>query len=309
MSDACEKASVIESVCIPIFLFDFVLTVLIHAGTDQSSAEQLLSELFDAAGQLEKANAELQLRLAHLFTTVIVEQPLLRIYANRFLEKAVAVCNNDARCSTLKARLLLIEGEPRHALQMAMKAVEQGASGPDAMFSVVHCHLELGNVKEAKNQFQFLVSTEADISKHSHFHFLNALLAKASGEVDNFMRHIQRCVDIHTAYFCKQFYAIEHLERLDVEFLTTVALSIFEALNEDGAISSTSDAYTELERILLVVHEHCPGLAKPAFLLAKIKFLKGELAQSEHLLRECINKNSQSAEAYLLLAQVCFCCI
>jgi hypothetical protein len=39
-------------------------------------------------------------------------------------------------------------------------------------------------------------------------------------------------------------------------------------------------------------------------LLARVKFLAGELGPAEHLLRDCIDRNSQSADAHLLLAQV-----
>lgn len=52
------------------------------------------------------------------------------------------------------------------------------------------------------------------------------------------------------------------------------------------------------------MHDWCPALAQPAYLLARVKFLAGELGPAEHLLRDCIDRNSQSADAHLLLAQV-----
>jgi hypothetical protein len=46
------------------------------------------------------------------------------------------------------------------------------------------------------------------------------------------------------------------------------------------------------------------GLILPSFLLAKTKLVTGETLAAEHLLRGCVDKNSDNAEAYLLLAQV-----
>lgn len=62
----------------------------------------------------------------------------------------------------------------------------------------------------------------------------------------------------------------------------------------------------EIERILHLVHEHFPGAAKPAFLLARTKYLCMDVDGAMRLLNACINTNNNIAEAHLLMAQVGF---
>lgn len=46
------------------------------------------------------------------------------------------------------------------------------------------------------------------------------------------------------------------------------------------------------------------GLQKPCYLLTKVKYLSNDIETAENLLKNCIDKNNNTSEAYLLLAQV-----
>ena len=60
----------------------------------------------------------------------------------------------------------------------------------------------------------------------------------------------------------------------------------------------------EIQRILAVVHDACPGLSDATYLLGKAKYLAGEPGAAEKILSQCLDKDQTFSDAHLLMAQV-----
>uniref|UniRef100_A0A915CUD1 Tetratricopeptide repeat protein 21A/21B second ARM domain-containing protein n=1 Tax=Ditylenchus dipsaci TaxID=166011 RepID=A0A915CUD1_9BILA len=85
----------------------------------------------------------------------------------RFLERALSSNKGQPDLLVQKSRLCLEEGNPKEAMQVAMKAVEIGEEhNPKALFYVIRSYIELNNLAEAKSQMEFLKATHKNIEEY-----------------------------------------------------------------------------------------------------------------------------------------------
>ncbi|KAL3111585.1 hypothetical protein niasHT_019932 [Heterodera trifolii] len=307
-AELCQRASLIQSDCIPALLLDFVLTTLIHG--EMSTGETILRDLVEALIKTEGSNQRKLIEIGTILCSVMIDRETIAEQAKKLTDRAIGL-GKKSQAMTLKSRLLLAEGDRSQAMQMALMAVkmvseESGEEGDEsAVLALIRAQLEDANgqsCKEAAQQLNFLRETRPKITENAHFHFLCALLALRERKSDSeAFGHLRNCVDIHFDahhHAGSNTFSVCKLAKLDITFCVEVCELLLEMT------STVNAAPKECERVLTAVRENCAGLTKPTFLLAKAKLAMDDNAAAEQLLRICVDKNSDNSEAYLLLAQI-----
>jgi tetratricopeptide repeat protein 21B len=116
---------------------------------------------------------------------------------------------------------------------------------------------------------------------------------------------MKNVIDNHLSSLQVIPYGLEFLKHLNATFLLEIATLLFE-IAPISPSKIMDPSLKEIERVLVLICEYFPGAAKPTYLLARTKYLYMDVDGAMKLLKLCVDKNNNIAEAHLLMAQVCF---
>ncbi|KAI6188453.1 Tetratricopeptide repeat protein 21B [Aphelenchoides besseyi] len=303
MAEAAQNASLIQHECIPVQLFECIECIVIKGDLD--TAETLLPELFDTVIKTEATNHDLCLYIGKFLSAVMLDHSLILQFAKRFIDRALLNNNNSIEAIAEKSRLLLLENDVKQAMKTAISAVdEQNLSSPTALLCIIRCYIAQNEVADAKTQMDLLKATFPEVDKTVECLFLQTMINRLSGvNNEQFLFNIKNIVDHQLANLQSTSYGLDFLKQLNATFLLELVSLLFEIAPITPS-KIADPTLKEIERILTVICEHFPGAAKPAYLFARAKYLYMDVDGAQKLLQNCIDKNNNIAEAYLLMAQI-----
>ncbi|KAI6240106.1 Tetratricopeptide repeat protein 21B [Aphelenchoides fujianensis] len=302
MAEAAQNAALIQNECIPVQLYECVECIVIKG--DMDAAETLLPELYDTVIKTEATNHELCLYIGKFLSAVMLDHNLVLQFAKRFVDRAL-MNNNSIEAIAEKSRLLLLENDVKQAMKTAIAAVEdQNLSSPTALLCVIRCYVAQNDIGDARTQMEFLKATFPEVDKSVDYVYMQTMINRLSGvNNEQFLSNIKNVVDHQLAGLQSVSYGLDFLKRLNATFLLELVSFLFEIAPITPS-KIADPTLKEIERILTVICDHFPGAAKPAYLFARAKYLYMDVDGAQKLLQNCIDKNNNIAEAYLLMAQI-----
>ncbi|VDM42674.1 unnamed protein product [Toxocara canis] len=279
-----------------------VQRIFLIQGSAQNT-DASLSDLRDAIDNSEPFNHQLHFKTAQLLAALAEEGTSGALLAKVLLERAIRI---ERRADYLgeQVRMLVQMGDVKTARPIALEALQMETSDAQVLLGVVRCFLAEEQVPDAVAQMEFVSAAHPNAVQSELYLYLTALINRAQHKpFEEFLQNMRNAVDVHLTKLQSTPFGIDYLRLLNANFLIDVALQLFEfaPLTPQNGGDTT---LKEIDRILTIVNQNCPGLNRACYLLAKAKYLSMDLIGAEKLLKSCLDRDETTAEAHLLMAQM-----
>uniref|UniRef100_A0A914W2S6 Tetratricopeptide repeat protein 21B n=1 Tax=Plectus sambesii TaxID=2011161 RepID=A0A914W2S6_9BILA len=302
--DAAQQCLIIDSDSIEAHSVICLHTICFEG--HYAEAESLLSDLVDLIDRKEPRNAPLCIRMAELFSRISGRNPNILQHTKALCEKALSA-NRTAEHQAELAKQLRMLGQNKVALKAYRQALEMEASTPDSLLGIVSCYLADGNLSDAQAQVDFVKAAHQEAAGSVMLIYMEALIAKRKHksyqEVTNMFKSV---IDAHFSKLQSVPFGLDYFRLLEPDFVLDVVTELFDYVSVEPAKpgSVPDSTLKEIQRILAVVNDACPGLSDATYLLGKCRYLAGESDAAQKTLTQCLEKDQTFADAHLLMAQI-----
>uniref|UniRef100_A0A667GHI1 Tetratricopeptide repeat protein 21B n=1 Tax=Lynx canadensis TaxID=61383 RepID=A0A667GHI1_LYNCA len=274
---------------------------------DIEKAATKLENLENALDATEPQNAQLFYKITVAFSRTCGRSQLILRKVQTLLQRALALNPEQSEFATELGYQMILQGDMKEALKWYNTAMKLDETSVPALIGVIRCQLIEGQLQDADQQLEFLSEIQQSIGKSAELIYLHAILAmkknKRQEEVINMLNDV---LDTHFSHLEDLPLGIQYFENLNPDFLLEI---ITEYLNfcpmQPASLGQPlSPLLRRCTSILETIVRTVPGLLQAVFLIAKVKYLSGDIEAAYNYLQHCLEHNPSYADAHLLIAQV-----
>ncbi|KAE8581031.1 hypothetical protein XENTR_v10024640 [Xenopus tropicalis] len=270
-------------------------------------ASTKLGDLIRALDQFEPQNAHLYYNMSLAFSRMCERNPLILQQTQTLVERAVNMAANDAEIATELGYQFILQGKVREALKWYKTAMSLDETSVSALTGIIRCQLIEGQLQDADQQLEFLMEIQQSIGKSGELSYLRAVLAmKKQKKQEEVIHLLNDVLDTHFSSLHGLPLGIQYFEKLNPDFLLEI---VREYLSFCPTQPSTpgqpvSPLLRHCASVLEAIMKTAPGLQQAAFLIAKVKYLSGDIDAAQNSLQHCLDQNPSYADAHLLMSQI-----
>uniref|UniRef100_A0A8B9G865 Tetratricopeptide repeat protein 21B n=1 Tax=Amazona collaria TaxID=241587 RepID=A0A8B9G865_9PSIT len=261
-----------------------------------------LRDLIKALERLEPHNSQLFCKMALAFSRTLILQ-----HTQTLVERAFDLASDNAEFATELGYQMILQGKVKEALKWYKTAMRLDETSVPALTGIIRCQLIQGQLEDAEQQLEFLNEIQQSIGKSGELSFLRAVLAmKKQKRQEEVIALLNDVLDTHFSSLCGFPLGVEYFEKLNPDFLLEIIREYLNFCPAQPASpgQSPSPLLKHCASVLETVVKTVPGLQQAVFLIAKVKYLSGDIEAAHSNLRYCLERNPSCADAHLLMAQV-----
>ncbi|XP_030344690.1 tetratricopeptide repeat protein 21B isoform X2 [Strigops habroptila] len=272
-----------------------------------SEASTRLRDLIKALDRLEPHNSQLFCKMALAFSRTCGRDQLILQHTQTLVERAFDLASDNAEFATELGYQMILQGKVKEALKWYKTAMRLDETSVPALTGIIRCQLIQGQLEDAEQQLEFLNEIQQSIGKSGELSFLRAVLAmKKQKRQEEVIALLNDVLDTHFSSLCGFPLGVEYFEKLNPDFLLEIIREYLNFCPAQPASpgQSPSPLLKHCASVLETVVKTVPGLQQAVFLIAKVKYLSGDIEAAHSNLRYCLERNPSYADAHLLMAQV-----
>ncbi|KAI4887077.1 hypothetical protein NFI96_013965, partial [Prochilodus magdalenae] len=279
---------------------------LCREGDIGESVKQLLNLISNMDTQ-EPNNSELLYRMSLAFTRVCGRAEKVLQHTHTMVERSFSQASGEAELATELGYQLVLQGRTKEAIKWYQTAMSLDESSVSALIGIIRCQLIEGHLEDAEQQLEFLTEIQQSIGKSAELLYLRAVLAikkrRSQDEVTNLLNDT---VDTHFSTLQGLPLSVEYYEKLNPDFLLEVAKEYLALCPAKPPTQGQAPApqLQQCASVLDTVVKIVPGLLHAVFLMAKVRFLSGDIEAAQSSLQHCLDQKPSFADAHLLMAQI-----
>ncbi|XP_003478712.1 tetratricopeptide repeat protein 21B [Cavia porcellus] len=270
-------------------------------------AATTLEHLGNALDVMEPQNAELFYKVTKAFSRTCGRNQLILQKVQTLLEKAFTLSPQQSEFAAEIGYQMILQGKVKEALTWYQTAMTLDNTSISALTGFIRSQLMDGQLQEADQQLEFLSEVQQSIEKSTELIYLHVILAmKKNKQQEEVIHLLNDVLDTHFLQLEDVPLSIQYFETLNPDFLLEI---ITEYLNFCPMLpASPGQALAPFFRrctlVLETIVRTVPGLLQAVFLIAKVKYLSGNIEAAFNNLQYCLDHNPSYADAHLLMAQV-----
>ncbi|XP_064340946.1 tetratricopeptide repeat protein 21B isoform X5 [Camelus dromedarius] len=274
---------------------------------DLEKAATKLENLENALDVMEPQNAQLFYRITIAFSRTCGRSELILQKTQTLLEKAFSLTPQQSEFAAELGYQKILQGNVKEAWKWYKTAMTLDETSVSALIGLIQCQLIEGQLQEADQQLEFLSEIQQSIGKSAELTYLHAVLAmkknKRQEEVINLLNDV---LDTHFSHLEDLPLGIQYFEKLNPDFLLEIITEYlnFCPMQPASPGQPLSPLLRRCTSILETIVRTVPGLLQAVFLIAKVKYLSGDIEAAYNNLQHCLEHSPSYADAHLLLAQV-----
>ncbi|KAK3569226.1 hypothetical protein QTP86_026513 [Hemibagrus guttatus] len=274
---------------------------------DFGESEKQLVNLISNLDSQEPNNPELLYRMSLAFTRGCGRAEKILQLTHRLVERAFSLASSDAELATELGYQLVLQGRSKEAIKWYKTAMTLDESSVSALIGIIHCQLSEGHLQDAEQQLEFLTEIQQSIGKSAELLYLRAVLAirkrKSQHEVTSLLNVT---VDTHFSTLQGLPLSVEYYEKLNPDFLLEITKEYLALCPAKPPAQGQAPApqLQHCASVLDTVVKIVPGLLQAVFLMAKVRFLSGNIEAAQSSLQHCLEQKPSFADAHLLMAQI-----
>ncbi|XP_069067179.1 tetratricopeptide repeat protein 21A isoform X1 [Pleurodeles waltl] len=274
---------------------------------NMTMALEHIKNLINSLETMEPRNPELQLEKIKVVSRLCGKnQPILeQLYA--FTERVFKMAPEDAAIATELAHQKTLLGKMKEASVWYSTAMKLDGSCVAALTGIIWCQILEGQLDEAEQQLEFLREVQESIGKCKELSYIEAVLAtKKEKDEKVAITLLKDAVEIHFASLRGIPLSMEYYEKLNPGFLVDVVKEYLDFCPKQPKSPGqpVSPLLKQAIAILNPVVTVAPAMMEPLFYMAQAKYMSGDLEGSQGTLQRCLELDSTSADAHLLMAQI-----
>ncbi|XP_054418760.1 tetratricopeptide repeat protein 21B [Pteronotus mesoamericanus] len=274
---------------------------------DIEKAATTLENLGNALDATEPQNAQLFYKITLAFSRTCGRNQLILQKIQTLLDKAFSINPQESEYATELGYQMLLQEKVKEALKWYKLAINLEETNITALIGFIRCQLLEGHLQDADQQLEFLSEIQQSFGKYAELTYLHAILAmkknKRQEEIINLLNDV---LDTHFSQLQDLPLGIQYFEKLNPDFLLEIITDYlnFCPMQPASPGQPLSPLLRRCASVLETVVRTVPGLLRAVFLIAKVKYLSGDIEAAYNNLQHCLEHNSSYADAYLLMAQV-----
>ncbi|XP_028334413.1 tetratricopeptide repeat protein 21B isoform X7 [Physeter macrocephalus] len=274
---------------------------------DIEKAATKLENLGNALDAMEPQNAQLFYNITIAFSRTCGRSQLILQKTQTLLERAFSLTPQQSEFATELGYQMILQGKVKEALKWYKTAMTLDETSVSALIGFIQCQLIEGQLQDADQQLEFLSEIQQSIGKSAELTYLHAVLAmkknKRQEEVINLLNDV---LDTHFSHLEDLPLGIQYFEKLNPDFLLEIITEYlnFCPLQPASPGQPLSPLLRRCTSILETIVRTVPGLLQAVFLIAKVKYLSGDIEAAYNNLQHCLEHCPSYADAHLLMAQV-----
>ncbi|XP_048201260.1 tetratricopeptide repeat protein 21B [Perognathus longimembris pacificus] len=274
---------------------------------DVEKASTKLEQLGNALNTMEPQNAQLFYKITLAFSRTCGRSPLILQKIQTFLERAFNQTPHQPEIATELGYQMIFQGKVKEAWKWYKTAMTLNETSISAVTGLIRCQLIEGQLEDADQQLEFFSEFQQSMGKCAELIYLHAVLAmqknKRQEEVINLLDDV---LDTHFSNLEELPLGIQYFEKLNPDFLLEVIVEYlnFCPMQPSSPGQPLSPLLRRCTSVLETIVRTVPGLLQAIFLIAKVKYLSGDIEAAYNNLQHCLEHNPSYADAHLLMAQV-----
>uniref|UniRef100_A0A7S2HRG3 Tetratricopeptide repeat protein 21B n=1 Tax=Zooxanthella nutricula TaxID=1333877 RepID=A0A7S2HRG3_9DINO len=282
-----------------------VLFLLSRESRCDAAAEKL-QVLVRAIERFEPKNHELVLSCAQLFSRLAGRNKAILALTAAMAKKSADACPLQAKFLTELGYQQMLLGELTKAEATFHEAVSRDETDVRALYGIIHCRVQEGNLDDAEEQLEFLNEIQVSVGKSPDLAFLQSLLAwRKRRDVDAALGLLNETLTLHITAF-KAAVGYDFFIKLNADFMLDIAREYLQhTIGSTVAEGTKPGGYLQRGiQVLETLTRFVPGLVPAQVLLAKAKVALNEIEVATRILHTCLRLDPANADTYLLLARI-----
>uniref|UniRef100_A0A8C8SD14 Tetratricopeptide repeat domain 21B n=1 Tax=Pelusios castaneus TaxID=367368 RepID=A0A8C8SD14_9SAUR len=266
-----------------------------------------LGDLINGLDKLEPHNPQLYCKMALAFSRTCGRNQLILQQTQILVERAFDLASDDSEIATELGYQMILQGKVKEALKWYKTALVLDETSVSALTGIIRCQIIEGQLEDADQQLEFLNEIQQSIGKSGELSFLRAILAMKKHQRQEEIIHLLNDVlDTHFSSLHSLPLGVQYFEKLNPDFLLEIVREYLNFCPTQPANPGQppSPLLKHCASVLETVVKTVPGLLHAVFLIAKVKYLSGDIEASHSILQHCLEQNPSHPDAHLLMAQV-----
>ncbi|XP_045636505.1 tetratricopeptide repeat protein 21B isoform X5 [Ursus americanus] len=273
---------------------------------DIEKAATKLENLENALDAMEPQNAQLFYKITVAFSRTCGRSQLILQKIQTLLERAFSLTPQQSEIATELGYQMILQGKVKEALKWYKTAMTLDETSVPALIGFIRCQLIEGQLQDAEQQLEFLREIQQSIGKSAELTYLHAILAMKKNKQEEVINLLNDVLDTHFSQLEDLPLGIQYFENLNPDFLLEIVTEYlnFCPMQPASLGQPLSPLLRRCASILETIVRTVPGLLQAVFLIAKVKYLSGDIEAAYNNLQHCLEHNPSYADAHLLIAQV-----
>lgn len=270
------------------------------------AAAEKLQQLVAAIQHAEPRNHNLSMQCAQLFSRLAGRQKAILNVTCTLMQRVSAAAPNKAKYLTEYGYQQLLLGKVQEAEQTFHEAVAKDESDVRALYGIIQCRIQSGNLDDAEEQLEFLNEIQISVGKSAELAFLQALIAwRKRHNVEDALNLLNETLTLHITAF-KPAVGYDFFIKLNADFMLEIAKEyLHHTLGAPVLEGSKPGGYLLRGiQVLETLTRFVPGLVPAQVLLAKSKIALNDIEPATRILQQCLRMDPSCADSYLLLARI-----
>mmetsp|Transcript_72654 Transcript_72654/g.187410 ORF Transcript_72654/g.187410 Transcript_72654/m.187410 type:complete len:1345 (-) Transcript_72654:48-4082(-) len=279
---------------------------LLSRESRSDEAARKLDELVKAISVNEPKNHDLVMSCAQLFSRLAGRHKAILSITSAMMQRTADACPDQAKYLTELGYQQMLQGELSKAEQTFHEAVAKDETDVRALYGIIHCRVQEGNLDDAEEQLEFLSEIQVSVGKSPDLAFLQSLLAwRKRRDVEAALNLLNETLTLHITAF-KAAAGYDFFVKLNADFMLEIAREYLQhTIGTPAAEGSKPGGYLLRGiQVLETLTRFVPGLVPAQVLLAKAKIALDEVDAATRILHQCLRLDPACADTYLLLARI-----
>uniref|UniRef100_A0A8C0G591 Tetratricopeptide repeat protein 21B n=1 Tax=Chelonoidis abingdonii TaxID=106734 RepID=A0A8C0G591_CHEAB len=242
-----------------------------------------------------------------IFVSVVKNIGKCTCWTQILVERAFDMASHDSEIATELGYQMILQGKVKEAFKWYKTAMVLDETSVSALTGIIRCQIIEGQLEDADQQLEFLNEIQQSIGKSGELSFLRAVLAMKKHQRQEEVIHLLNDVlDTHFSSLHDLPLGIQYFEKLNPDFVLEIVREYLNFCPTQPANPGQppSPLLKHCASVLETVVKTVPGLLHAVFLIAKVKYLSGDIDASHSVLQHCLEQSPSYPDAHLLMAQV-----
>ncbi|CAB4022833.1 tetratricopeptide repeat 21B-like, partial [Paramuricea clavata] len=283
-----------------------IMFLLCRDGKYDEAAEQI-GELIQCYDRYEPKSHYLYYEAGKLFSRVCGRNPLVLQQTFELIVRAQTLSESTAEYAVELGNQLVMQKKVRDAMKSYRTAMKLDETSVPALTGIINCQLLENMVDDAEQQLEFLSEIQQSIGKSAELSYLGAVLArKKERRFEEVIVLLNESTDSHFKELQGIPLGFEYFLKLNPEFLLQVIEEylIFAPNEPQSSGQPVSPMLKRCAAVLDPLTKATPGVLQGLYLMAKVRYLSGDIETAKTMLNHCLEKHDRFSEGHLLMAQI-----